>query len=204
MLTARPPGGRARPPCRRGPDAAPASTAGGCRRVRLTALVGVLRLLERDGGAIQARTERGRVARWLRCAQCGRRYWAGDFYKPVSAPPRLPGESVIRYVRRKWLSVPRLVAMVDSVFGRGSLSTTTLPPASLRVCDECSAQNEEGWKGRERSAEQAARLEAVERMLAGLRQPSRDVEPIEAGWDARRPQLIKDLEAERAELLKDQ
>jgi hypothetical protein len=131
------------------------------------------------------------VANWLRCAQCGQRYWAGDFYKPVSAPARLPDESLIRYVWRKLLSVEF----------KGPLG---VPPASVRVCEECSAKNEEGWKAREKSAKQAARLETVERMLAGLRQPLRDGEPVEAGWDARRAQLIKDLEAERTELLKDQ
>jgi hypothetical protein len=72
------------------------------------------------------------------------------------------------------------------------------------VCEECSAKSEEGWKAREKSAKQAARLETVERMLAELKQPLREGEPVEAGWNARRDQLIKDLEAERTELLKDQ
>jgi hypothetical protein len=141
------------------------------------------------------------VANWLRCAQCGQRYWAGDFYKPVSAPPRLPGESLIRYVWRKLLSVPFKDPYWVRFLTRWPVG---VPPASVRVCEECSAKNEEGWKARERSAKQAARLESVERMLAGLRQPLRDEKPVETSWDVRRAQLIKDLEAERAELLKNQ
>jgi hypothetical protein len=39
-------------------------------------------------------------------------------------------------------------------------------------------------------------------MLAGLMQPPREGQQIEPGWDARRAELIKDLEAERAKLLK--
>ena len=78
------------------------------------------------------------------------------------------------------------------------------PYLPIAACDACSAKNEEGWKAREKSAKHAARLETVERMLAGLRQPWRDGEPVVAGWDVRRAQLVKDLEAERAKLLKDQ
>lgn len=36
-------------------------------------------------------------------------------------------------------------------------------------------------------------------MLAGLRQPLRGDEQVESGWDARRADLIKELEAERRE-----
>jgi hypothetical protein len=50
---------------------------------------------------------------------------------------------------------------------------------------------------------QKARLESVEQMLTGLRQPLRVEEQLEPRWDARRAELIKELEAERAALLED-
>lgn len=140
------------------------------------------------------------MANWVRCAQCGRRYWAGDFYKPMPSPPRLPSESGIRYVWRKMVLLVRHEVFLRRV--PASLWSRDLP-VSLSVCEGCSAQNEEGWKARARSDKQAARLETVEKMLAGLKQPLRDEEQVEPGWDARRAELIKDLEAERAKLLEE-
>jgi hypothetical protein len=71
------------------------------------------------------------------------------------------------------------------------------------VCEECSAKNAEGWKLRERYLKQKARLESVDKMLAGLRRPLPAEEKVEPGWDARRVELIKELEAERAALFED-
>jgi hypothetical protein len=50
---------------------------------------------------------------------------------------------------------------------------------------------------------QKARLESVEKTLEGLRRPLPAEQQIEPGWDARRVELIKELEAERAALLED-
>jgi hypothetical protein len=129
------------------------------------------------------------VAEWKRCVHCGGRFWAGDFYESVSAPPRFPGESM----RQHW----RHTSSRTSHLPEGD------PHSTPGVCEECSAKNEEEWEAYEEAVRQPTRLEAVERMLAGLRQPVPDEDQIEPGWNARRVELIKELEAERAELLQD-
>lgn len=132
------------------------------------------------------------MADWARCPQCGRRYWAGDSYRPVPPPPRLPGENAVHYGWRK------------SVFFVRSVPNLRLGDYwIIAACEECSAKNDEGWKAHELFMKQKARLESVEKMLAGLRQPLRAEEQLQPGWDARRAELIKELEAERAALLED-
>jgi hypothetical protein len=136
--------------------------------------------------------QREQVADWELCGQCGRRYWVGDSYRPVPPPPRLPYESLIRYLlRASFTSIRR--ASSWHLWNRGFFA----------VCEECSAKNDEGWKAHERLMKQKARLESVEKMLAGLRQPPPAEEQLEQDWDARRAGLIRGLEAQRAEILKD-
>jgi hypothetical protein len=132
------------------------------------------------------------VAGWAYCSQCRGQFWAGDSssYKSVPAPPRFPGEGMIRHWRR--------TSSRTSHLPRGDPNSQ---PGG--VCEECSAANEEEWTAYEELVRQPERLEAVERMLAGLRQPVRDEDQIEPGWNARRAELIKELDAERAALLED-
>jgi hypothetical protein len=144
--------------------------------------------------------ERGsgeQVADWELCGQCGGKYWAGDAYSPVPPPPRLPHESLIRYsLRATFTSIRRANVVLTRANRWWSRSR-------VAVCEECSAKNDAGWKAHDRFMKQKARLESVEQMLTGLRQPLRVEEQLEPRWDARRAELIKELEAERAALLED-
>jgi hypothetical protein len=106
-------------------------------------------------------------------------------FKSVRPPPRLPGESWIQHHRRN----------------ANRYSEASVIDGS--PCERCSAKNAELWGTYERFTRQKARLETVEKMLKGLKQPLPEAEQVEPGWDARRAELIKELEAERGELLED-
>jgi hypothetical protein len=89
------------------------------------------------------------------------------------------------------------------VVGLVPTGTSSSSSGPFEVCDQCSAENEEGWKAVERATRQKARLESVEKMLAGLRRSLPADEQLEPRLDDRRAELIKELEMEGAALLEE-